>query len=68
MGAFVSLEFRLHPLTTVLSGFYPWSKPELLHRLNEFIATNPDELTIRLDLPDPRCQMALFLHRPIVAR
>ena len=49
-GVIVSLEFRLHSLTTVLSGLllYPLEQARtVLHRLNEFIATTPDELTIR---------------------
>jgi FAD/FMN-containing dehydrogenase len=48
-GVVVSLQFRLHPLTTVLSGMllYPLDQARaVLHRFNEFIATAPDELTI----------------------
>ncbi|MBW4639938.1 MAG: FAD-binding oxidoreductase [Gloeocapsa sp. UFS-A4-WI-NPMV-4B04] len=57
-GAVVSLEYRLHPLTTVLSGLllYPLEQAKtVLHRFNEFIATAPDELTIPsgfLQMPD----------------
>ncbi len=64
-GIVVSLEFRMHPLTTVLSGLllYPLEQARtVLHRLNEFIATAPDELTIRsgfLQIPDG--QTVLFL-------
>ena len=48
-GVVVSLEYRLHPLTTVLSGslLYPLDQARaVLHRFNEFIVTAPDELTI----------------------
>ncbi|MBD2247378.1 FAD-binding oxidoreductase [Nostoc sp. FACHB-888] len=48
-GVVVSLEYRLHPLITVLSGMllYPLDQARaVLRRLNEFIATAPDELTI----------------------
>jgi len=52
-------EYRLHPLTTVLSSgccCIRWIKREkCCHRFNEFIATAPDELTIRsgfLQTPD----------------
>ncbi|WP_250126765.1 FAD-binding oxidoreductase [Chroococcidiopsis sp. CCMEE 29] len=57
-GVVVSLEYRLHPLTTVLSGMllYPLDQARtVLHRFNEFIATAPDELTIAsgfLQTPD----------------
>ncbi|MBW4632018.1 MAG: FAD-binding protein [Iphinoe sp. HA4291-MV1] len=57
-GIVVSLEYRLHPLTTVLSGLllYPVDQARtVLHRFNEFIATAPDELTITsgfLQTPD----------------
>jgi FAD binding domain/Berberine and berberine like len=49
-GVVVSLEYRLHPLTTVLSGMllYPLEQARtVLHRFNDFIATTPDELTIQ---------------------
>ncbi|MBD2534807.1 FAD-binding oxidoreductase [Nostoc flagelliforme FACHB-838] len=49
-GVVVSLEYRLHPLTTVLSGMllYPLEQARtVLRRLNDFIATVPDELTIQ---------------------
>jgi hypothetical protein len=48
-GVVVSLQYRLYPLTTVLSGalLYPLDQARtVLHRFNEFIATAPDELTI----------------------
>jgi FAD/FMN-containing dehydrogenase len=48
-GVVVSLEYRLHPLTTVLSGMllYPLEEARtVLRRLNDFMATIPDELTI----------------------
>ncbi|MBD2731997.1 FAD-dependent oxidoreductase [Nostoc sp. FACHB-892] len=48
-GVVVSLEYRLHPLTTVLSGMllYPLEEAKtVLRRLNDFMATIPDELTI----------------------
>lgn len=57
-GVVVSLEYRLHPLTTVLSGLlmYPLDQARaVLRRFNEFIATAPDELTIQsgfLQTPD----------------
>jgi len=64
-GVVVSLEYRLHPLTTVLSGMllYPLDQArEVLHRFNEFIATAPDELTIRSGfLQTPDGQTMLFL-------
>lgn len=49
-GVVVSLEYRLHPLTTVLSGLllYPLDQARaVLQHLNEFIATAPDELTVQ---------------------
>jgi FAD/FMN-containing dehydrogenase len=57
-GVVVSLEYRLHPLTTVLAGMliYPLDQARsVLRQLNEFITTAPDELTIRsgfLQTPD----------------
>jgi FAD/FMN-containing dehydrogenase len=57
-GVVVSLEYRLHPLTTVLSGMllYPLEQARtVLPKFNEFITTAPDELTIRsgfLQTPD----------------
>jgi FAD/FMN-containing dehydrogenase len=48
-GAVVSLEYRLHPLTKVLSGWllYPLAQArEVLRFYSEFIKTAPDELTI----------------------
>ncbi|MBW4549427.1 MAG: FAD-binding oxidoreductase [Symplocastrum torsivum CPER-KK1] len=64
-GVVVSLEYRLHPLTTVLAGLllYPLEQARaVLHRFNEFIAAAPDELTIPsgfLQMPDG--QTVLFL-------
>ncbi|MBD2309585.1 FAD-binding oxidoreductase [Chroococcidiopsis sp. FACHB-1243] len=49
-GVVVSLEYRLHSLTTVLSGIllYPLEQARtVLRKFNEFITTAPDELTIR---------------------
>ncbi|NJP12043.1 MAG: FAD-dependent oxidoreductase [Cyanobacteria bacterium CRU_2_1] len=57
-GVVVSLEYRLHPRPTVLSGMllYPLEEARtVLHRLNDFMATVPDELTILsgfIQLPD----------------
>jgi FAD/FMN-containing dehydrogenase len=56
-GVVVSLQYRLHPLTTVLSGLLLYSLDQaraVLRRFNEFLATAPDELTIRSG----------FLHTP----
>jgi FAD binding domain/Berberine and berberine like len=64
-GVVVSLEYRLHPLTTVLSGLllYPLEQARtVLRNFNEFIATAPDELTIEsgfFQIPDG--QTVLFL-------
>ena len=64
-GVVVSLEYRLHPLTTVLSGLllYPLDRARaVLRNFNEFIATAPDELTIPsgfFQMPDG--QTVLFL-------
>ena len=64
-GVVVSLEYRLHPLTMVLSGLllYPLEQARtVLHRFNEFIATAPDALTIPsgfFQMPDG--QTVLFL-------
>jgi hypothetical protein len=49
-GVVVSAEYRLHPLTTVLSGLllYPLDQASaVLHYYDEFITTAPDELTIQ---------------------
>jgi len=56
-GVVVSLQYRLHPLTIVLSGLLLYSLDQaraVLRRFNEFIATAPDELTLRSG----------FLHTP----
>lgn len=64
-GVIVSLEYRLHPLTKVLSGLllYPLEQARTVFRnFNEFITTAPDELTVRsgfLQIPDG--QTVLFL-------
>ncbi|GHO97835.1 6-hydroxy-D-nicotine oxidase [Reticulibacter mediterranei] len=50
-GVVVSLEYRLHPVTTVLAGLllYPLDQARaVFHFYNEFITTAPDELTIQL--------------------
>jgi hypothetical protein len=49
-GVVVSLEYRLHPVTTVLSGLllYPLDQAKaVLRHYDEFIKTVPDDLTIR---------------------
>ncbi|HEX6553792.1 MAG TPA: FAD-binding oxidoreductase [Ktedonobacteraceae bacterium] len=57
-GVVVSLEYRLHPVTKVLSGLllYPLDQArEVLTHYNEFIKSVPDELTIMpgfIQLPD----------------
>lgn len=64
-GVVVSLEYRLHSLTTVLSGMllYPLEQARtVLRKFNEFITTAPDELTIRSGfLQTPDGATALFL-------
>jgi FAD/FMN-containing dehydrogenase len=64
-GIVVSLEYRLHPLTTVLSGMllYPLDQARaVLRRFNEFIATAPDELTIQSGfIQTPEGLTVLFL-------
>jgi len=57
------LEYRLHPLTTVLSGMllYPLGEAETkLRRLNDFMAI-PDELTILFVHSDARGATVLIL-------
>jgi FAD binding domain/Berberine and berberine like len=57
-GVVVSMEYRLHPVTTVLSGLllYPLDQARaVLHYYDEFITTAPDELTIQpgvIQMPD----------------
>jgi hypothetical protein len=57
-GVVVSLEYRLHPITKVLSGLllYPLDQArEVLRYYDEFIKTAPDELTIQpgfIQMPD----------------
>jgi FAD/FMN-containing dehydrogenase len=57
-GIVVSLEYRLHPVTTVLSGLllYPLDQARaVLRHYGEFIETAPDELTIQhgfMQMPD----------------
>jgi hypothetical protein len=59
-GAVVSLEYRLHPLTQVVSGLllFPIDEaPTVLRHYSEFIKTAPDELTIQfgfIQTPDGR--------------
>jgi FAD/FMN-containing dehydrogenase len=64
-GVVVSLEYRLHSLTTVLSGMllYPLEQARtVLRKFNEFITTAPNELTIRSGfLQTPDGATALFL-------
>lgn len=64
-GVIVSLEYRLHPLTKVLSGLllYPLEQARTVFRnFNEFITTTPDELTVRSGfLQIPNGQTVLFL-------
>lgn len=64
-GVVVSLEFRLYPVSKVLSGLllYPVDQArDVLHYYDEFIKTAPDELTIQpgfIQMPD--ATPALFL-------
>jgi hypothetical protein len=57
-GVVVSLEYRLHPLTTVLAGLllYPLDQARaVLRYYDEFITTAPDALTIQfgfIQMPD----------------
>jgi hypothetical protein len=57
-GVVVSLEYRLHPIATVLSGLllYPLGQASAVLRFyDEFITTAPDELTIMsgfIQMPD----------------
>ena len=57
-GVVVSLEYRLHPLTTVLAGLllYPLDQARAVLRFyDEFITTAPDALTIQhgfIQMPD----------------
>jgi FAD/FMN-containing dehydrogenase len=68
-GVVVSLEYRLHPVTTVWSGLllYPIEQASAtLRTCSEFLATAPDELTIQsgfLQMPDsgPDALPMLFL-------
>jgi FAD/FMN-containing dehydrogenase len=64
-GVVVSLEYRLHPLTTVLAGMliYPLDQARaVLRRFNEFIASTPDAVTIRAGfLQTPDGATVLFL-------
>jgi len=60
----VSLEYRLHPVSKVLSGLliYPLDQAKaVLRRFDEFIKTVPDELTIQTGfMPLPGSSPALF--------
>jgi FAD binding domain-containing protein len=64
-GVVVSFEFRLHPITTVLSGMvvHPLERgEEALRFYRDFIATAPDELTVyagALTTPDGLPVLAL---------
>ncbi len=62
-GVVVSLEFRLYPLTTVVSGMvlYPLEQARaVLRRFNDFLVTAPDEVTVRSGfLTMPNGQSAL---------
>jgi FAD/FMN-containing dehydrogenase len=64
-GVVVSLEYRLHPLTTVLAGLllYPLEQARaVLRSYDEFITTTPDALTIQHGfLPMPDGMPVLFL-------
>ena len=64
-GVVVSLEYRLHPLTTMFSGMllYPLDQARSVFRLfNEFLATAPDELTVLSGISQtPDGQPVLFL-------
>jgi FAD/FMN-containing dehydrogenase len=57
-GVVVAMEYRLHPVTTVLSGLllYPVEQASaVLRQYNEFISTAPDELVVQagfLTMPD----------------
>ncbi len=63
-GVVVSLQYRLHPLTTVLAGtiLYPVQQASaVLHRFNEFLATAPDEVTVQSGfLTTPNGEPVLF--------
>jgi FAD/FMN-containing dehydrogenase len=64
-GAVVAMEYRLHPVTTVLSGLllYPMEQAgAVLHHYDEFNGTAPDELVVQagfLTMPDGT--LVLFL-------
>jgi FAD/FMN-containing dehydrogenase len=64
-GVVVALEYRLHPITTVLSGLllYPLEQASaVLRHYGDFISTAPDELVVQagfLTLPDST--LVLFL-------
>jgi FAD/FMN-containing dehydrogenase len=64
-GVVVAMEYRLHPVTTVLSGLllYPMEQASaVLRHYDEFISKAPDELVIQagfLTMPDGR--LVLFL-------
>ena len=64
-GIVVSLEYRLHPHTTVLGGLLLYSLEQardVLHRYDEVIATAPDELAIQPGfMQTPEGQTMLFL-------
>jgi FAD/FMN-containing dehydrogenase len=64
-GVVVAMEYRLHPVTTVLSGLllYPMEQASaVLRHYDEFISTAPDELVVQagfLTMPDG--MLLLFL-------
>ena len=64
-GVMVSMEYRLHPITQVLSGLLLYSLDQaraVLRHYNEFIQTVPDELTIQPGfIRVPNLGTALFL-------
>jgi len=64
-GVMVSMEYRLHPISQVLSGLllYPLDQATaVLRHYNEFIKTAPDELTIQPGfIQTPDGGPALFL-------
>lgn len=64
-GVVVSLEYRLHPISKVLSGLllYPMDQArDVLRHYNEFIEAAPDELTIQPGfIRTPDDTLVLFL-------
>jgi FAD/FMN-containing dehydrogenase len=64
-GVVVAMEYRLHPVTTVLSGLllYPMEQASaVLRHYDEFIRTAPDELVVQVGfLTMPDGALVLFL-------